>query len=220
MLDLLATHLALRNRALTLSVCTTGSQSLSATATGYARAAGSFITDGFVVGQEILTTGFAANGYHVLTGVTALALTVADTVAVEGAAGGRTISVGLPVLRAFENTTFTPTVGRPYFEEDFVPATNSLVTLPAAGGIVMETGLYVAKWYGLSNVGISALRKSVDALKLLFAPGTRLTAGSNTVRVRSDTAVRTGQIIPLDGGWSVLTLTIPWQSETINQVAA
>jgi len=220
MIDLLAVHLALRNRALAVSVATTGSTSLSATATGYARAAGSFITDGFSVGMEITPAGFATNTVDVLTGVTATALTTKNARAVEAVAAGRTISVGFPAVRAFENVTLTPTSGRPYIEEDFVPATNSLLSFPASGGTVEETGLYVIKWYGLSDTGVSALRKSVDALKALFAPGTTLTAGSNTVRVRGDTATQAGQIIPLAGGWSVLTLTIPWRAYSVNQVAA
>ena len=73
MIDHLAALLALRGRALTLSVATTGSTSLSATTTGYARAAGSFITDGLVVGAEITASGFttpANNGQGVVTAVT------------------------------------------------------------------------------------------------------------------------------------------------------
>ena len=75
---------------------TTGSTSLSATATGYARSAGSFVTNGFVVGQTITASGFtnaANNGRSLVTAVTATSLTVSKpggTVA-EGAASGRTI---------------------------------------------------------------------------------------------------------------------------------
>lgn len=220
MVDLLAVHLALRNRALSLVAATTGSMSLSATTTGYARAAGSFVTDGFVVGQEITPAGFAANTVDVLTGVSALALTTKNARAAEGAAGGRSIVVGLPALRAWENVTLIPITGRPYFEEDFVPATSELLTMPSQGGTVEETGLYVLKIYGLSNTGISALRKTVDALKRLFAPGTVLTAGTDTVRMRADVATQTGQILPLEGGWSVLVLTIPWRATSLNVIAA
>jgi hypothetical protein len=54
--------LALRGRVLTLSVATTGTTSLAATATGYTRAAGSFVTDGFKPGMEVLAAGFATSG--------------------------------------------------------------------------------------------------------------------------------------------------------------
>lgn len=220
MMDLLATHLALRNRALSLIVETTGSTSLSATATGYNRVAGSFVADGFSPGMEITPAGFATNTVDVLITVTASDLTTKNARPVEVAAGGRTISVGVPALRAFENVDLIPVAGRPYFEEDFVPGTNTLRTFPAQGATGEETGLYVLKIYGLSNVGISAIRKTIDALKALFAPGTTLTAGVNTVRVRSDVSVQSGQILPQGNGWSVCVLTIPWRAYSINQVAA
>lgn len=220
MIDLLATNLALRNRARSLVVCTTGPTNLSATAQGYHRAAGSFVTDGFVVGQEIVPVGFAANTIDTLIGVTASDLTTANPRAVEGVAGGRTLSVGLPLLRVFENDpVFTPVAGRPYFEEDFVPATATL-SGTRTGGYVYDRGLYIAKWYGLSGVGISALRKGVDALKALFAPGTALVAGSSIVRILPLPAPQTGQIIPLTSGWSCLLLTISWEVESINAIAA
>jgi len=235
----LAATLALRNRALDLTVCTTGSVTLSVTTTGYARAdGGSFVTDGFVVGMEILAAGFTAagdNGNGIITALTATAMAVdaytvtlgptgytvaARTLVTEAAAAARTISVKLPAMRAWENTTFTPVTGKPYLEEDYVPATMTLISAPARNGEVTETGLYVLKVYGLSGKGIAALRKSVDALRLLYAPGTTMTAGAHTVRVRTDVSTQTGQIIPLDGGWSVLTLTVPWWAMSTNVIAA
>lgn len=215
--DLLAVHLALRNRALSLVVATTGPTNLSATAAGYHRAAGSFIADGFLNGMEVVPAGFAVNTPRVIQSVTASDITTATAPAVDAVAGGRTLSVGMPSLRAFENVSLTPESGRPYFEEDFVPATTSLLTMPAQGGTVQENGLYVPKWYGLSDVGVSALRKSVDALKALFTPGTLVTAGAHTVRIGEAQA---GQIIPLTGGWSALTLPIPWWVLSRNLVAA
>ena len=215
-------HLALRNRALSLSVCTTGSLSLSATATGFARAAGSFVTDGFLVGMELTASGFVVagnNGSFVITAVTALALSCANTT-VDAAAAGRTLLVGLPALRAFENVDLIPVAGRPYVEEEYVPATNAMLTFPAQSATVEETGLYIVKWYGLSNTGISAIRKSVDALKALFAPGTTLTAASgDVVWARATIAATTGQMIPLTGGWSALVLTVPWLARSTNTVA-
>ena len=75
-------------------VFTTGTTSLSATATGYARAAGSFITDGFLVGTPITVTGFGTvgnNGTATVTAVTATALTVDRVLIPEAAAAGRLI---------------------------------------------------------------------------------------------------------------------------------
>lgn len=215
--DLLAVHLALRNRALSLVVATTGVTLLSATATGYHRAAGSFVADGFLKGMEIVPAGFAANAPLVIRDLTNSDITTTIPPAVEAEAAGRSLVVGIPTLRAFENVALTPVGGRPYYEEDFVPATTSLLSFPAQGGALQENGLYVSKWYGLSGVGVSALRKSVDALKALFAPGTIITAGANTVRIGEAQA---GQIIPLTSGWSAIALPIPWWALSRNLVAA
>lgn len=233
----LAAHLALRNRALSLTVATTGSASIAATATGFMRTTGSFLSDGFAVGMEVVSSGFstsANNGNGVITSVTATVMLVSMFVVavsngvttvtrpatvVEAEASGRTIAARLPSRRAFENNDFTRLSSIPFIEEDYVPATSSL-SGTKNGGLVEETGLYVIRWYGLSGVGVSALRSSVDALKLLFAPGTNLTAGSHTVRVRTDTATQTGQILPIEGGWSVLTLTVPWWALSNNAIAA
>jgi hypothetical protein len=224
MIDGTAATLALRNRALGVSVATTGTTSIAATATGYTRAAGSFLTDGFVVGMELLASGFATagnNGYKIVLGVAAGTLTVSSlsTMAIEAAGGDELLIVRLPEGKAFDNVAFTPTSGRPFVEEDFVPATTLLMG-QKSGGLVQETGLYVLKLYGLSGTGVSAIRKTIDALKTLFAPGTTLTAGSHTVRVRTDLGPFAGQILPQGDGRSMCALTVPWEAYSINAIAA
>lgn len=220
-----AAHLALRNRALSLVVATTGATSLSATATGYHRAAGSFLAEGFYNGMEITPAGFAANPVDIVTGVTASDIATKNPRGVEAEAAARTIGVGLPILRAFENVPFTPIAGRPYVIEEYSPSTARLLSSPAAGGELEETGDYVLTWCGviaagsIPGVGISAIRKSVDALRLLFAPGTKLAAGAHFVRMRTDIAPQTGQIIPLDG-WAALQLKVPWEAYSTNSIAA
>ena len=238
MIDHTAATLAFRNRALGVSVCTTGATTLSATTTGYARTAGSFLTDGFAKGMEVTASGFttaANNGQGVITDLTATAMMVsaytiantptgytnsARTLAAESAAAGRTITCTLPACRAWENIDFTPFGSVPFVEEDYVPATNTLITLPADTGQIEETGLYILKWYGLATYGVTAIRKSVDAVKALFAPGTSLTAGTNTVRVRTDAGPYAGQLLPQGNGWSVVVLTVPWRTRTTNAIAA
>lgn len=220
MIDTTSATLAFRNRALTLSVVTTGSTTLSATTTGYARTTGSFVTDGFLPGMEITPTGFATNTVDVLTEVTALALTTASARTAETAASGRTISVGLPANQAWDNVALDPPSGRPYLTEELVPATNSLITLPASTGTLEETGLYVLTWYGLSDKGAGSIRKCVDALKALFSPGTTVIAGSDVIHVRTDTSARTSQLIPQGNGWTACVLTVPWKTRTANAIAA
>jgi hypothetical protein len=86
---------------------------------------------------------------------------------------------------------------------------------------VEETGLYVIRVYGLAGYGIPGIRKTVDALRARFSPGTTLTVGSDSLRVRSDVATQASQIITHDGGtWAVCTLRIPWLARSANSIAA
>lgn len=224
MIDEAAVQLAFRARTLSVVVATTGSTVLGATTTGYSRPSGSFVAEGFCVGMEVVSAGFGAPENatpKIVTAVSALVLECVGCVA-EGATGARSLTVGAPLLRAFENAEFLPVSGRPYLEEEFVPGAGSLLTFPANGAVAEDTGLYVLKWHGLNGTGIAALRKSVMALKALFAPGTAMVVGNSTVRVRagSGNAPYSGQIIPMDGGWAVVVLTIPWRAYSTNQVVA
>ena len=214
-----AAHIALRQRAMTVVVATTGAVTLSATLSGYARTIGSFLTDGFAIGMEIQPVGFASNPVDVITGITALTLTVATPRTVEAVAAARSIAVGLPALKAFENQTLTPIPGRPYLEEEYAPSTNRLLSFPAKGGTTEETGLYLLKWYGLANTGVSAVRRAIDALKALFAPGTAIVVGTSTVYVRSDVGPYSSQLIPQGNGFAVAVLTVPWRVRTQNVIA-
>lgn len=95
----------------TWGTVTTGSTSLSVSSTSeFTRASGSFVTDGFLVGDEIASSGFVVsgnNGRFKVVSVTALNLTVISVTKVNGiatvnstpltddvAASGRTICVG------------------------------------------------------------------------------------------------------------------------------
>lgn len=219
MISRLAARLAFRGRLVTLSVTTTGAQSLSATTTGYARAAGSFVTDGIVVGAEILASGFttpANNGSRVVTAVTATAISCAGC-ATEAAAAGRTISVGLPSRRAWENVSFTPEAGQWYVEEDFVPGPAAQVTL-GPGGQVETLPQWFLKCYGPAGVGTSAFDKLVDAVLLLFPPRQSLTLSTgDVVTVGTQPAPYGGQVIPaVAAGWSVVVISIPCTARSPN----
>ena len=220
MSDLSAVHLALRARAMTTEVATTGTMSLAATTTGFTRTTGSFETDGFTVGSEVTPSGFAINTRRVITRVQPLILTVSSTVAAEVAAGGRSLVIGIPSMFARENTVFARQDNRPYLIEEFDPATNTLRAGPAANGVREETGLYRLKWYGLANTGALGIRKAVDALAARFTPGTNLTAGSDVVRIRGDVATQVSRIAVRDDGWAVCVLSIPWRVFSTNIVAA
>jgi hypothetical protein len=72
----------------------TGDMTLVATTTGYTRADGSFVDDGFVVGMTITPTGFAANTVTTVTAVAALTLTTSARAAEAGAAGRALFGAG------------------------------------------------------------------------------------------------------------------------------
>jgi len=210
---------ALRTQALTLSVVTTGSTTLSVTSAAYVRAAGSFITDGFVVGMEVTGAGFSVsgnNGAHRVTAVSALSLTC-DGLATEASASGKTVSVGLPALRAWENIDFTPVAGRWFVEEDYLPGPAVQETLGQYGQV--ETlPQYVLRLYGLANTSTAALFKASDALLALFAPRTPLVlSDGNVVVVRTNPAPYRGQLLQAPGGgWAVVPITIPCRVRSAN----
>jgi hypothetical protein len=75
-----------------LEAATTGSTTLGASATGYTRSTGSFLADGWVVGQGVTASGFvnaANNGASTVVGVAAGTLTVSKV-------GGTVAEVELP----------------------------------------------------------------------------------------------------------------------------
>jgi len=208
---------ALRTKLLTLEVCTTGSMSLTATATGYSRASGSFLADGFTPGMEVTGTGFTAtanNAAKTLTAVTALTLTCSGTVT--ETAGTRTLKVVLPADRAWENVEFTPTAGDPFVVEQFVPGGTNQFTAGAKGWMEAQV-LYSVQVHVPQKVGIGAANGYADALIALFSPRTTMTlTNGDTLRVRADTGPYRGQLISRDPGWATVPITVPLRLYTPN----
>jgi hypothetical protein len=216
--DYTTIHLACRTKALTLSVCTTGSVTLASTLTGYTRASGSFVTDGFSPGMEITVAGFTSNPTSTITSVGALTMTVKDARSVETASAGRTLSVGLPASRAFENSQFTPVTGVPYVEENFLPGPSRRVTIGPLAQLELSP-MYSLKVNVPSNTGIVADGRYADALINLFTPSTAITLSSGDIlRVRDDTGPYRGQRLPSGSGFSVVPVTVPFWMRTTNSI--
>lgn len=217
MISEVAMQLALRAKALTLSVATTGVMSLSATSTGYARTSGSFITDGFHPGMEVTPAGFATNTPRLVTIVSALALTVSGSVTPEVAAGGRSLAVGLPSSRAWENVAFQPTAGVPWVREEFIPGPTQQITI-GPNGELEATPMYSLYVNVAAESGLTA-KRYVDALRVLFAPRTEITlSNGDTLRVRADTGPYAGQLQQSQPGFAVQPLTIPLRLRTPNAI--
>jgi hypothetical protein len=217
MISEVAMQLALRAKALTLTVATTGTMSLSATSTGYARASGSFVTDGFAPGMEVTPAGFTTNTPRVITAVSALALTVSGAVTPESAASGRSLTVGLPSNRAWENVAFQPTAGVPWVREEFIPGPAAQVTIGPLGELQAEP-MYALYVNVPAETGLTG-KRYVDALRVLFAPRTQIALSTgDTIRVRADTGPFAGQLQQSAPGFAVQPFTIPLQLRTPNAI--
>jgi len=208
---------ALRAKLLTLSVATTGSATLAATATGYSRTTGSFLTDGFTPGMEATPTGFTQTAVGTVTAVTALTMTINGGRTVQSAGAGRTLAVGLPSGQAWENVQFDPTTGSPWVEENYLPGPMEQITLGQSGVLEANPALVVKVFVPTAN-GIGAARSYVDALFTLFAPRTSLTVADHTVTVRTQPSPYAGQLIQIESGFAVCPFTVPLRVRTANSV--
>lgn len=206
-----AIELAFRARLASLVVASTGAITLAATATGFTRTSGSFVSDGFVPGMEVVPSGFTDNAPGIVDSVAALTLTLRSTRKAQASGNGRSLLVGLPTLRLYENTQKAPVTTAPFVETELIGQPGELLSGPAQGGTREDRGLYVVRWYGLAGDGALAIRRGVDALLAQFTPHTTFAAGTDVVRVRGDSAPYAGAIRPTDSGHAVCVVTIPWR---------
>ena len=210
---------AMRTQLLTMEAATTGSISMSTTSSGFVRASGSFILDGFEPGMELAATGFSTgsnNANWVVDTVTALTLFVTGLTA-ESSSSGRTLLVGLPSGRAWENLKFTPTAGEPWMEEDFLGGPTTQVTAGTSAATLLVDPLYVVKIYVPEDTGIGGVNRYADAVLAAFKPNTSMTlTNSDVLRVRIGTGPSRGQIIRQRSGWVVVPVTVPFRLLTLN----
>lgn len=125
----------------------------------------------------------------------------------------------LPAGRAWENVSFTPTIGAEYITEQYVPGTVTGLTAPIRNGVIEDTGLYVITFYSPDDTGYSSLSAKVSALLALFSPGTTVTLDDGiTLTVRSDVGPKRGQFLRADT-WMTCPVTIPWRAYTTNSIS-
>lgn len=209
---------ALRTKMKTLVVCTTGSTTLGATGATFTRSSGSFKDDGFKAGMEGTPSGFTGtnNNSAVIIQVEDLVLTVNRTLATEGASAGRTIQVGLPSRRAWENVSFNPDDGSPYIQEEFLPGPTTQIST-GLDGWLESLPMYVVKVSTPQGYGVGAINGYSTALRTLFKPGTVMTLDSGDfLRVRADMAPFRGQLLNRVPGWATAPISIPCRLETRN----
>jgi hypothetical protein len=210
MIDNTAILILCRTTLLGITVRTTGVTTLTATGNGYTRAAGSFITDGFVPGQEVVPVGFTTNTVGIIKKVEALTLTTEGRRNAETAATDRSLTVGIPPYRAWDNVAFDPKLaeGRWYVEEEYFPGPQYRISATPQGEFE-HTPTYVIKYYGLPNEASIALYAIGLATLLAFKPGKSLgTIDGRSLDVREDVAPAYGAIVNLPGR-AILTVNIP-----------
>lgn len=210
-----ALHLAVRAHVRTLVVATTGTTTLEATSTGYARATGSFLADGFLVGMPVTPSGFTQTAQGIITAVDALTMTIDGGRTVQTSGSGRSLVSGLPSLVAYENVASVPTANVPYVEEEYLPGGANAITI-GSGGTLRVTPTYVLRCHGRVNVGIGALRAQTDALLAHCKPGTSWLVDGHTLRVRHDVAPFPSPLTVTDDGWAVVTLSVPLEYHAPN----
>lgn len=183
---------AFRQRLLTALLATTGVQTnLSANGTSFSRTSGSFITDGFAVGDQIQASGFAQAGNNIsaiVTEVAAGTLSVNKALVSESAGASATIKAGLPTGRAWEGVAYQPVTGEPFIDESLNPISSEPRALGAKGTIAHVMTGNVSLAYP-SGRGTLAIERMAAVLLTLFQPGTILVYGnSNAVATKAERA--------------------------------
>jgi len=224
-----AYRMAMRARLKTLSVCTTGVTTLVATTTGYTRAAGSFLTDGFRAGMEVTPeAGFSDTTRRTITAVSASEIRVGGTaVTAQESASGRELLVELPSVQVWEGnepvrngvTVNPPPAGEPYITEEYLPGAGNQFTFGRSTPLVQAEPLYVVGIKGPIGVGADALAGYTDALRRHFAPGLTLAIPDSTdvLRVRGDLMPYPSQQLREGTRWAV-TFTVPFRAESRNSL--
>lgn len=211
---------ALREKLKTILVCEATEVdemtplTLGATANGYTRTdGGSFLDDNFTKGMEVEAEGFtssANNGYKIITAVSDSLLSCSGCV-VEAADEGRTLEVGLPSRRSWENVRFEREIGKAHVVEQYTPGPASA---PAAPNDMELRPMYFVQVFTPANDDIDCGSRYADAIRRLFHPKVSIAVGSDYIRGRADAAAYSGQRNNSITGWSVITVTIPLRIRT------
>lgn len=228
-------QMAVRGKLLSLAVTTTGNISMSASARGgdqgrsaFIRAAGDFRAAKLRVGMEAVAAGFAAQAGYNNGPATILAISVDGTIVTvdrdlidEAAATPRSLAVGLPALRAWENRSFdeAKTDRRPYVDEQYIPGPGNQVGC-GPQGYLYKNPTYFTTLYIPRGVGIGADSRYGDAIEVLFAPGTPIAIpGHNEpLRVRRDVDPVKGQRQFAVDGYVTIQFEIPLEIWTPNAI--
>jgi hypothetical protein len=190
---------ALRTLLLAVEAATTGAlTTISASGSVITRSGGSFVTDGFGVGDEIMASGFSDagnNGRAMVTAITATTLTLDKSLTTASAGPAVTLSVGLPQGRAWEGFKYAPTVGQPFIEESFRPIDSRKIAVGPTGYIMHEFYAALSLSYPQGH-GTLAVEKMAGAIRAALRPSQTLVYGADAGMI--DRAARSPLVIDAD----------------------
>lgn len=185
-------HFSMRSafRAALIAVVRVAPISVEVSANGMVltRTAGSFIEDGFAVGDEVTISGFAAagnNGKTQITDWSATTMTVAKALEAESAT--ISMSVCLPESRHWEGFAFQPVLGVPFVDENFLIVSSNVASL-GGGGMQRHVMSAVAKLNYPQKIGTRAIELMAGRLCKVFEPGVSLSRDGDVGSV-----IRTGR---------------------------
>ena len=108
--------------------------------------------------------------------------------------------------RQFEDIVYVPTPGKPFVRSSFMPSSGRPFSL--TGGTKTHMGLFELAAIFPTAQGIDAAEVLADAMKDVFAPSTRIVAGTSDI-VLIDYAER-GPAMQ-DGAWIAVPITVGWR---------
>ncbi len=178
---------ALETHLLALVLATTGTRDdIAAAADGYERAGGSFLADGFAVGDTVAAAGFAEaanNGHTIVVAVSDSLLAVDRPLSPEAAGADVAVTAGLPEARRFEGQPFVRPQRQPWVSVALQPRPAAPVSLDS----LRRQGRFAVQAFqpAAGGAGLARLERLAGALVAHFRPGTLLARGAARVRLRA-----------------------------------
>lgn len=178
---------AFRERLLTVLKASTGTvTTIGAAGQTYTRSSGSFLADGFGIGDEVMVNGFTEasnNGRALIDELSATTMKVNRPLVSEAAGDAVQIKAGLWQGRAWEGFTFQPVVGQPYIAETMQPISSIKRTIGRKGTIEHRITGGLTLFYP-NGRGTLAIERMAGVLLDHFEPGTPLISGASKAIVQ------------------------------------
>jgi Bacteriophage related domain of unknown function len=116
---------------------------------------------------------------------------------------------GIPSAKSYEGERYVPTVGTEFIAYTLLPTQERPSSIGQAG-LTLRQGLFQISLHYPSGSGTGTAESIADAVKSNFVPGTYLTQGDTTVRIRyaERSACR------VDAEWVIVDVTIGWDLHT------